>query len=75
MRHIFNNLSPDNEMPENLKKNEHGVYADVIAKKWWDKEYPSKAQVFVKCKKSVDTFLKNITDDSHGIIPFGKMGL
>lgn len=87
MLDIFNRHLQDEEMPnlddtlKNLRiiiaydfiqKNEHGVYVDVKAKEWWDKENPGKEQDFAKCKKSVETFLKSITDNSHGILTFGK---
>lgn len=88
MQDIFNSLSQGDGMPENLKDtlknlsiiisydfiktNGHGVYVDVEAKKWWDKENPDKAQVFLACKESVDTFLTNIADNSHWISTFGK---
>lgn len=86
MQDIFNSLLQDDEKPKNLddtlknlsiiiaydfiKTNGHGVYVDVKAKKWWDKENPNKAQVFLECKKSVDTFLTNITDNSHWLLTF-----
>ena len=88
MQDIFNSLLRGDGMPENLKDtlknlsiiiaydfiktNGHGVYVDVKAKKWWDKENPDKAQVFLECKKSVDTFLTNIADNSHWISTFGE---
>lgn len=55
-----------------IQKNEHGVYVDVKAKEWWDKENPGKEQDFAECKESVETFLKSITDNSHGILTFVK---
>ena len=88
MQDIFNSLSRGDGMPENLKDtlknlsiiiaydfiktNGHGVYVDVKAKKWWDKENPDKAQVFLECKESVDKFLTNISDNSHWIFTFGE---
>lgn len=88
MQDIFNSLSRGDGMPENLKDtlknlsiiiaydfiktNGHGVYVDVKAKEWWDDKNPDKAQVFLECKESVDTFLTNIADNSHWIFTFGK---
>ena len=88
MQDIFNSLLRGDGMPENLKDtlknlsiiiaydfiktNGHGVYVDVKAKKWWDEENPDKAQVFLECKESVDTFLTNIADYSHWIFTFGE---
>lgn len=88
MQDIFNSLLRGDGMPENLKDtlknlsiiiaydfiktNGHGVYVDVKAKKWWDDENPDKAQVFLECKESVDTFLTNIADNSHWIFTFGE---
>lgn len=87
MLDIFKSSLQDEEMPnlddtlknlsiiiayDFIQKNGHGVYVDVKAKEWWDKENPGKEQDFAECKKSVETFLKSITDDSHGILTFGK---
>ena len=88
MQDIFNSLLRGDGIPENLKDtlknlsiiiaydfiktNGHGVYVDVKAKKWWDDENPDKAQVFLECKESVDTFLTKIADNSHWILTFGE---
>lgn len=88
MQDIFNSLLRGDGKPKNLKDtlknlsiiiaydfiktNGHGVYVDVKAKKWWDDENPDKAQVFLECKESVDTFLTKIADNSHWILTFGE---